>query len=87
MTQSVEHRVLKIIAKTKQIPPNEIQLEQSIDEIYEDSIDMVSFLFDLEDEFDIKIPDTAKELKTIQQIITAIEQLTPSQQAIEETQA
>lgn len=85
MTQSVEHRVLKIIAKTKQIPINEIKLEQSIEEIYEASIDMVSFLFDLEDEFDIRIPDTAKELKTIQQIITEIEQLAQDQQVVEET--
>lgn len=85
MEQGIEKRVLKIIAKIKNISPEDIKLTQSIQEVCEDSLDMVTLLFDLEDEFSISIPDEAKELKTIQEMIVGIEKLVQAQQKQEET--
>ena len=85
MNQSIEQRVLKIIAKIKNISPNDIRVEQAIEDVCEDSLDVVSLLFDLEDEFEISIPDEAKELKTIQDMINGIETLIQAKQVTEET--
>jgi acyl carrier protein len=87
MNQSIEQRVLKIIAKIKNISPNDIRVEQAIEEVCEDSLDVVSLLFDLEDEFEISIPDEAKELKTIQDMINGIETLIQAKRITEETPA
>lgn len=75
MTQSVEYRVIKTIAKIKNISTSDIQLHQSISELCDSSIDLVSLFFDLEDEFNINIPDTAKKLNTIQEMVSDIETL------------
>lgn len=75
MEQTVQERVLRVIAKTHKVSPEDIHLNQNIDELCEDSLDLVNLLFELEDEFDIDIPDAAKESKTIHDIVTGIEQL------------
>ncbi len=85
MKQSVEHQVLKIIAKIKNVSPGDIQTHQLIEEVCSDSLDLVTLLFDLEDAFDINIPDEAKSLKTIQDMIEGIEQLLQAKQVTEES--
>ena len=38
-----------------------------------DSLDMVDFLFDIENEFEIKIPDQEFRVRTIQEIVDAVD--------------
>jgi acyl carrier protein len=38
-----------------------------------DSLDMIEFMFDIEDEFDIRIPDRSFKVKTIQDMIDALD--------------
>lgn len=75
MSQTVEHRVIHLIAKTQNKTPDEIQLDQSIEEICDTSLDLVNLLFDLEDEFDREIPDDTKNARTVREIVYGIEQL------------
>lgn len=70
--QSIEQRVINLIAKTQNIPVENIHLDQAIEEICQDSLDMVNVLFALEDEFNLSIPDEAKESKTIRDIVKGI---------------
>jgi acyl carrier protein len=70
--ETIEHRVIRLIAKTQNIPAENIHLDQAIEEICQDSLDMVNLLFALEDEFNLSIPDEAKESKTIDDIIKGI---------------
>lgn len=73
--ETIEFRVINLIAKAQKIPAENIHLDQAIEEVCEDSLDMVNLLFSLEDEFNLSIPDEAKESKTIRDIVNGIEQL------------
>ena len=44
-----------------------------------DSLDIIDFLFDIEDEFNIKIPDREFEVKTIQDMVDALDRFISEQ--------
>ena len=75
MTASIKDRVIKVIEKTSKISAEDIQSNLLIADICEDSLDLVNLLFELEDEFNIDIPDEARESNSIQDIVTGIEKL------------
>jgi acyl carrier protein len=74
MDQQLSERVVSVIARTQKIPHETIRLDSSLEELGIDSFDGVNILFALEDEFDIRIPDEAKELKTIRDIVENMEE-------------
>lgn len=86
MNQQIQDRVIKIIAKCQKIPPEEIKLEQPVAELCEDSLDLISLVFALEDEFQLDISDKAHEAKTVGDIILGIEMLL-STEPVTETSA
>jgi acyl carrier protein len=73
--ETTEFRVINLIAKAQKIPAENIHPDQAIEEVCEDSLDMVNLLFALEDEFNLSIPDEARESKTIRDIVNGIEKL------------
>ncbi|KTD05074.1 acyl carrier protein [Fluoribacter gormanii] len=75
MTQTIENRVINLIARTQEISPEEIDLDQSIDQIVPRSLDLVNLFFDLEDEFDLDIRNDIHKEKTIREIASDIRQL------------
>ena len=44
-----------------------------------DSLDMVDFMFDIENEFEIRIPDQEFRVRTIQEIVDAVDRLVSEQ--------
>ncbi len=46
-----------------------------------DSLSVIEFMFNIEDEFHIKLPDERVEIKTIQDIASIVERLVAEQQA------
>ena len=46
-----------------------------------DSLSVIEFMFNIEDEFNIKLPDERVELKTIQDIVNVVDRLVAEQQA------
>jgi len=44
-----------------------------------DSLDMVDFLYDIENEFDIRIPDQEFRVRTIQEIVDAVDRFVSDQ--------
>ncbi|KTD12095.1 acyl carrier protein [Legionella gratiana] len=83
MSQQIQERVFQIIAKSLTKPPENIHLTLPIEELCEDSLDLVSLVFALEDEFNLDLADKAKEAKTIQDIVMGIESLLKTQQTTE----
>ncbi|MCU1314436.1 MAG: phosphopantetheine-binding protein [Acidobacteriaceae bacterium] len=76
MVDSVQDRVLKIIANTRRIPLESVRPDSSFEELGIDSLDRLNILFDLESEFDIEIDDEeAKKVQNIPQMIAGIEHL------------
>jgi acyl carrier protein len=76
MSDSVQDRVLKIIANTRRIPLESVRPDSSFEELGIDSLDRLNILFDLESEFDIEIDDEeAKKVQDIPQMIAGIQHL------------
>jgi acyl carrier protein len=73
---SVSQRVLKTIAATQRLPPENVTLDRSFEELGIDSMDGVNILFALENEFDITIPDEqAKTIRSIPRMVEGVEKL------------
>ncbi len=71
--ESVEQRVLRVIAVTRRVPVETIHATSTFEELGIDSLDRINILFELEGEFEIEIDDEqAKQVTTLQQMIDGI---------------
>lgn len=76
MSETIEERVLKVIAKTQRLPLERVTADSSFEELGMDSMDSINILFDLESEFDIEIDDEkAKQIRTVREMVDGIKQL------------
>lgn len=74
MDNTVENRVIKIVAEQLGIDEAEVKPESSfVDDLGADSLDTVELVMALEEEFDCEIPDEdAEKIATVQQAIDYI---------------
>ncbi len=73
MSESIQDRVLRVIATTKRLPIESVQPDSTFESLGIDSLDRLNILFDLESEFDIEIDDEdAKQVTSISQMIDGI---------------
>ncbi len=77
---SVEQRVVDIVAEQLGVSKDQITRETSfVNDLGADSLDTVELVMELEEEFDINIPDDAAEkIQTVGQAIDHIEQTVDS---------
>jgi len=76
MSDSLQDRVLKIIANTRRLPLDSVRPDSTFEELGIDSLDRPNILFDLESEFDIEIDDEeAKKVQNIPQMIAGVTHL------------
>ena len=76
MPDTVQDRVLKVIATTKRIPLESVQPDSTFEALGIDSLDRLNILFDLESEFDIEInDDDAKKVQNIHEMVLGIQHL------------
>ena len=76
MPDTVAEKVIAAIAKTKKIPAESITLDSTLEELRIDSLDGLNLFFDLEEAFDISIPDEqARNLKTVREIVDNLNKL------------
>jgi acyl carrier protein len=52
-----------------------------------DSLDIIDFLFDIEDEFNIKVPDREFEVTTIQDMVDALDRFISEQDSKQDTES
>jgi acyl carrier protein len=72
----IAKRSIEIIAKAKNIPTDTINLDTSFEELNIDSLDKINISFEVEEAFDIAIPDDALgSLKTVGDVVRGVEQL------------
>ncbi len=84
MRKDTAKRTIAVVAEFKEIPEDEISLETSLEKMEMDSLDALSLVFELEEEFDIMIPDEkAFEMKTIGEMVEGIDKLLELKQAEE----
>ncbi|HEX2918368.1 MAG TPA: acyl carrier protein [Edaphobacter sp.] len=72
----IAQRCISIIAKAKNIPTDTITLDTSFEELNIDSLDKINISFEVEEAFEIAIPDDALgSLKTVGDVVRGVEQL------------
>jgi acyl carrier protein len=71
----VAEECIALIAKQKSIAPEQIHLDSTFDELAVDSLDRVSLAFDVEEKYDIEIPeDRLGQIKTVGDMVSGIEE-------------
>jgi acyl carrier protein len=70
-------RCIDIIAKSKGVPPDTITLASTFDELNIDSLDKINISFEVEEAFNIEIPDEAlSTLRTVGDMVEGVTRLT-----------
>jgi acyl carrier protein len=73
---SLEARVLQIIAETQKIPQESVSIDKTFQDLNIDSLDGINIIFALESEFDITIPDDGVEnMKSVRDAVDGVRQL------------
>ena len=76
MSDTTTQRVISTIAKTRKIPPEQISLETTFEELGMDSLDGLNLIFELEEEFNINVPDDqALALRNVGQLVEGLKKL------------
>jgi acyl carrier protein len=75
----VEAKLIEIVRKEKPIPDEHLTPETNLAEAGIDSLDALTILFGIEEEFKISIPDDrARAIKTFGDMIDVVESLLPA---------
>lgn len=76
MTTDTFERVRGLIAKYLSIAPESIREDSSLEELGLDSLGALELVFELEEEFAVKVPDESiKELLTVRAVCDGVEAL------------
>lgn len=83
MTDSTDNDILDILSKHTELERKNLTLDTRLDSIGVDSLMMVEIIFDLEERFDISIPDTEmigeQQFKTVADIVRVVKDLIEEQ--------
>ena len=71
--EDIEKRCIEIIAKSKSIPADSITLDTTFEELNIDSLDKINISFEVEEAFQIEIPDDALgNLRTVGDVVNGV---------------
>ncbi|PYS98346.1 MAG: phosphopantetheine-binding protein [Acidobacteria bacterium] len=74
--KTVAERVIRVFADFKKVPAEEITMDTTFEELGFDSLDGLNLVFELEEEFDLTIPDDrVASMKGVRQAVEGIEAL------------
>jgi len=74
--KDVAEKVIRVFAEFKKVPVEEIKPETTFEELGFDSLDGLNLIFELEEEFDLVIPDDkAQSMRSVSQVIEGLESL------------
>ena len=76
MAETVAERVMRVFADFKKVPREDITMDTTFEELGLDSLDGLNLVFELEEEFDMTIPDNqVQEMRSVRQAVEGIEAL------------
>ncbi|HVN08616.1 MAG TPA: phosphopantetheine-binding protein [Patescibacteria group bacterium] len=79
MSERVADKVLAALAAVKHVPRETISLDSALADLHVDSLDTITLLFELEEHFHLTLPDdVVRSLRTVRQIVEAIERMLAS---------
>jgi acyl carrier protein len=79
--EEIQRKLLDIVKSEKDLPDEKLAPETALADAGIDSLDALSILFAIEEQFHISIPDDkARSIKTFADMVTAVEELLPAAQ-------
>jgi acyl carrier protein len=79
MSDEIVARVIAVIAKTQHIPPESVTIDKTFEELKIDSLDGMNILFEVENEFDVSVPDDqVPTIRSVRDMVEGIERLLAS---------
>ena len=76
MSDVVAEKVIATLASVKRIPAEKITLETNLQELGIDSLDVFTLLFELENAFQISIPDDdVRSIRTVSDVVAGIKKI------------
>jgi len=74
--KSVSERVIRVFSDFKKTAPEDIKMETNFEELGFDSLDGLNLIFELEEEFDLVVPDDkVQSMKSVREVVEGIETL------------
>lgn len=86
MSEEINNAILDVLAKHTQIDRGKLNLDTRLNSVGVDSLMMVEIIFDLEERFDISIPDPEfvgqqnKQFETVADVVRVVKELIEQQQ-------
>ena len=78
MAEAIEERVRRAIAASQHVPLERVTPDTTFEELGMSSLDALALIADLEEEFDVAIPnEEAMALRDVRQAIACVRALTP----------
>ena len=76
MKEAIEQTLKESIARQKMMAVDDISLDSSLEELEITSLDAISLVFDIEDEYGVEVPnEKLKKLRTVRDIVEGVDQL------------
>jgi len=76
LTEDVTAKILEIIAQQKRIPPEQVTIDSTFQELGLDSLDAINIIFEIEGAFNIAISDDqARQIKNVRQMVEGVNAL------------
>lgn len=80
---SIASKVIALIAEAQKLSPDQISLDSFFEELGIDSLGAITLVADLEDEFDIAIPnEEVLEIRTIRQVVESLNKVLSEEPSI-----
>lgn len=76
-----ENRIRALLVKDFKLDPGKLTLDARLEEVGVDSIGMAELIFNVEDEFGLKLPDVAVQLSTFGEVVQFIDEAVANQRA------
>ncbi len=75
MTDEFAQRLIKVVAVTQRLSPEQVSIDNTFEELGIDSLDAINLLFAIETEFDLTVPDEARSISTMRELAEGIRML------------
>ena len=81
--QEIQERCIEFIAQARQIPAADIRKESTFEELALDSLDKVTLAYDVEEAYDIRIPESSlASIHSVQDMVAGIERAIGAKSAL-----
>ena len=76
MPETIQDRVLRLVAGIRRIPVENVSPENTFEDLGMDSLDKLNLLFEVENEFEVEIDDQeAKQICRVSEMVTGVTHL------------